>query len=371
MHDKNKQVIVHFCGSFIMVVISASIMHAIEYDNELQGARDYSAAVNEVNQFLEVGEKTYELYCGSKGSADTCAPTSTTLTAAKDYWDARVADKFATTETSKAGGSTINVLGLSECSGTKANGCFTIIDPAMSKKIKQVAQLEDWDDAGGSGYWVVEDGKKNHTGEMKEAAYNWALPSSVFFAMTIVSTIGYGTFSPSTSAGMCFTMFYAIFSIAYFGYFLTITSDRILEFIKYVSKKIKGKKYRLTPVVQLKIVSFSALAYLILLAVGGPVFDDWRYTDSLYFAVITFTTIGLGDYAPSFSGTASNSFRAAGYFTYALATLFGLALLSAFLGGISDVFQNVRVTMVGVGGRRRKRLARESIEKSMRQKEKD
>jgi hypothetical protein len=442
MHDRNKQVIVHFCGTFVVVVIIASVMHAIEYDAELQGANEYEAATNEVTAFMDTASTAYSEYCGSGTNPTDCAPDSTKLSNAKAKWNdqalgsiktqtgvdilalkyskdmcinmkchpATIDASTCTTEnkctyTAAAGGNaatcepdgtcaavdgsdggavdattcadpcTLLKVGDNACAasgGSTTVGCFTIIDPDMKSLILQVAGLEDWDDAyGGGGYWDVPDGKQPYEGSMKEDTYDWNLPSAVFFAMTIVSTIGYGTFSCSTALGQMFTMGYAIASISYFGYFLTITSDRILFFIKWASKKYKGHHYRIKPLAQLKIVGVLTLLFLIFLSAGGPVFAGWRYSDSVYFAIITFTTIGLGDFAPEFDVKSGNVIRSAGYFAYAIATLIGLALLSAVIGGITDVFQNVRITVLGLGGRRRMRLAREAKEALLAAEEKE
>eukprot|EP00941_MAST-03F_sp_MAST-3F-sp1_P000289 g289.t1 len=378
MHDRNKQVLVHFCGTFVLVVITASIMHALEYDTELKGAKEYSRVSNEVLQMMEAGNKTYELYCGGVVSASNCNPTSTSLASAKAYWDDHVSNKFSQTETTKVnGGSQIDVLnfvdssGSKVCSTGKTKGCFTIIDPAIRTQILQVAGLESWDDAyGGGAAWITPANKEAHAGSINSASFDWAFPSAVFFAMTIVSTIGYGTFSASTDLGLVFTMIYAIFSISYFGYFLTITSDRILMFINWSAKKIYGHGYRIQPVAQLKVLVTVSFLYLFLLSLAGPILGGWSYGDSLYFAVITFTTVGLGDYAPSFDDEKDETYRAIGYFSYALGTLLGLALLSGVLGGITDVFQNVKVTVIGLGGKRRRRIANE-VKARFEKKEKD
>ena len=301
-----------------------------------------------------VNKCTYTAAAG--GNPATCVPDGTCANVGSDG--------SAIDATTCLSPCTLLKVGDDACKATTATptaGCFTVIDPSMMPLILQVAGLEDWDDAyGGGGAWTVPAGKQPYEGSMKEDTYDWNLPSAVFFAMTIVSTIGYATFSCSTSLGQMFTMAFAIVSISYFGYFLTITSDRILYFVKWASKKYKGQSYRIKPIAQLKIVCLLSVLFLLFLAVGGPVFAGWRYSDSVYFAIITFTTIGLGDFAPEFDVESDNTIRSLGYFAYALATLGGLALLSAVLGGITDVFQNVRITVLGLGGRRRMRMAEEA-----------
>ena len=128
MHDKDKQVIVHFCGTFALVVIIASFMHALEYDNELAGANDYERATNEASHIFEAADETYKLYCGS--SAKSCAPSASSLGAMKSFWDNQVATKFAQSDVVSNGGSTIDVLNFADGDGVKqcvgnTKGCLT------------------------------------------------------------------------------------------------------------------------------------------------------------------------------------------------------------------------------------------------------
>ena len=74
-----------------------------------------------------------------------------------------------------------------------------------------------------------------------EEAYNyWSdLNDSIFFAFTIVSTIGYGYVTPLTDGGKVFTIFYAILGVpigAYsFGYFSNIII-KILDLFVWINK---------------------------------------------------------------------------------------------------------------------------------------
>jgi hypothetical protein len=77
--------------------------------------------------------------------------------------------------------------------------------------------------------------------------------------------------------------------------------------------------------------SFRALTFSVaLLILAGSVFysihQGWRLLDSFYFSVMTLTTIGYGDFAPS--GDLARLFTIA----YALS---GIGLLVAFVGEIA------------------------------------
>ena len=46
----------------------------------------------------------------------------------------------------------------------------------------------------------------------------WSLTGSIFYCFTLVTTIGYGSFSPGTDGGKIFTLFYSFLGIILFGF---------------------------------------------------------------------------------------------------------------------------------------------------------
>ena len=52
---------------------------------------------------------------------------------------------------------------------------------------------------------------------------SWTFSGSLFFAFQIMTTVGYGTFAPSTDAGRAFTVFFASIGIVVTGFVLGIT----------------------------------------------------------------------------------------------------------------------------------------------------
>ncbi len=84
---------------------------------------------------------------------------------------------------------------------------------------------------------------------------------------------------------------------------------------------------------------FRALAFLVLvLLAGGTVFywrwEDWSLLDSFYFSVITLTTVGYGDLAPSRAPTK--------VFTIVY-VLLGLGILVSFLSIVAGHAVDARV----------------------------
>lgn len=84
---------------------------------------------------------------------------------------------------------------------------------------------------------------------------------------------------------------------------------------------------------------FRALAYLAAMSLATGTlfywrFEDWSFVDSLYFSVITLTTVGYGDLAPTRTGTKVFTI------VYVLA---GLGILVALLSRLAGHAADARV----------------------------
>ena len=74
----------------------------------------------------------------------------------------------------------------------------------------------------------------------------WSVLDSYYFTVVTVTTIGYGDFSPKTSVGKVFTMFYSFLGMVMLFYFISLTGrymfskhlrDRLLS-----NGRLKGKR---------------------------------------------------------------------------------------------------------------------------------
>ncbi|XP_068979303.1 TWiK family of potassium channels protein 7 [Bombus flavifrons] len=140
----------------------------------------------------------------------------------------------------------------------------------------------------------------------------WSVFQAVFFASTVLTTIGYGNVVPSTNLGRMFCILFAfvgipltLIVIADWGKLfaggvvkiaLTLKSKLPLHFsFPCVPTNLAGRR---------SLGAFTAIVLLFLyLACGAGMFmlweDDWNFFDGFYFCFVTMTTIGFGDLVPS------------------------------------------------------------------------
>ncbi|KAF0291321.1 Open rectifier potassium channel protein 1 [Amphibalanus amphitrite] len=129
---------------------------------------------------------------------------------------------------------------------------------------------------------------------------NWSFIDAFFFCMTVITTIGYGHISPSSAGGQIFCIFYSLLGIPISGLLLAGLSDffagNLLNFYDSKWQKRWGES-------RWSLAGFTALYLLVgfLLFVFAPAvvftwLEGWNYRESVYYAFITLSTIGFGDY---------------------------------------------------------------------------
>ena len=101
----------------------------------------------------------------------------------------------------------------------------------------------------------------------------------------------------------------------------------------------------------------SILSYLILLLIAWCIFavlpalvlsytEGWSYGESLYFAVVTLTTVGFGDYVPGMQTTYSLTARMAYDVCFSIWLFVGMAYISLLLTQIGEFFTAVEDKIV-------------------------
>ncbi|KAK5857913.1 hypothetical protein PBY51_011122 [Eleginops maclovinus] len=167
-----------------------------------------------------------------------------------------------------------------------------------------------------------------------KAGVQWKFAGSFYFAITVITTIGYGHAAPSSDSGKVFCMFYALLGIPLTLVMFQSLGERINTFVRYLlhqAKKCLGM--RQTAVSMANMVTVGFFSCLSTLCVGALAFshcEGWSFLHAFYFCFITLTTIGFGDYvALQRDDALQNDPRYVAFcFVY---ILMGLTVIGAFL----------------------------------------
>ncbi|KAG9469784.1 potassium channel subfamily K member 16-like isoform X2 [Eleutherodactylus coqui] len=175
-----------------------------------------------------------------------------------------------------------------------------------------------------------------------EEQTNWDLSSAFFFAGTVVTTIGYGTIAPKTTGGQIFCLFYALFGIplnlivlGQVGKYLSRWSERFGECLR---RNGMGKRKAKI----LTVIYFLVAGVIVFLGIPPLAFsqiEQWTYTEGVYYAFISLSTIGFGDYVVGSGAKGTHPFvgyRALVYFWI----IFGLAWLSLLINLLISVLKD-------------------------------
>ncbi|KAL4630553.1 potassium channel subfamily K member 3 [Arapaima gigas] len=167
-----------------------------------------------------------------------------------------------------------------------------------------------------------------------KAGVQWKFAGSFYFAITVITTIGYGHAAPSTDGGKVFCMFYALLGIPLTLVMFQSLGERINTFVKYLLHRLKKcLRLRRTEVSMANMVTIGFISCVSTLCVGAVAFsryEDWSFFHAYYYCFITLTTIGFGDYVALQKDHAlqNNPKYVAFSFIYILT---GLTVIGAFL----------------------------------------
>lgn len=184
----------------------------------------------------------------------------------------------------------------------------------------------------------------------------WPLVDSIYFATVTFTTIGYGDLFPTTDPGRLFTVFFSLYGIGILGTFLGIIGKAVLEkehnemenMQRRHTKRIMGmfsssniqwgnedeREKEKTPFeefLQVVLLESPVVALLLLLHILLGFSEGRSVISSIYFAVISATTIGFGDFEPA---TATMRFLAVFFLPFSVA-VFG-EVLSRIAGVYMD-----------------------------------
>ena len=125
----------------------------------------------------------------------------------------------------------------------------------------------------------------------------WDVSGSIFFAATVMTTIGYGHITLATSGGRAFAVFFAIFGIPLCLTMLAEVGIRLSQLGQRLDKRLNkglfprmGQYFRPVLITIIGTVLFILIPALIMTRV-----EDWDYGTAVYYGFVTLTTVGFGD----------------------------------------------------------------------------
>ncbi|XP_070622867.1 potassium channel subfamily K member 4 isoform X1 [Erythrolamprus reginae] len=168
----------------------------------------------------------------------------------------------------------------------------------------------------------------------------WDMDSAFFFAGTVITTIGFGNISPKTRYGQLFCIFYALVGIPVFGMLLAGVGDQLGSSLRKGIGKVEDifLKWQVSPTIVriLSAVLFILIGCLLFVSLPILIFqhvEGWTLLESIYFVVITLTTVGFGDYVAGDTGSSA-------YFWYQPLVIVWILLGMAYFASILTMIGN-------------------------------
>eukprot|EP00397_Hematodinium_sp_SG-2012_P033993 GEMP01036405.1.p1 GENE.GEMP01036405.1~~GEMP01036405.1.p1 ORF type:complete len:271 (+),score=55.13 GEMP01036405.1:259-1071(+) len=127
-----------------------------------------------------------------------------------------------------------------------------------------------------------------------EDQQKWTIFGAIFFVMTLVTTLGYGTLHPITTHGMVFTIMFGMIGIPTMAYALSLWGRYAVTLCLSFEqlKKQAERPVLLWGTIFIMFVVGGALCFIAL--------EGWTPIQAVYFTACTMMTIGFGDVLPTY-----------------------------------------------------------------------
>ncbi|KAM4540282.1 potassium channel subfamily K member 17-like [Fundulus diaphanus] len=173
----------------------------------------------------------------------------------------------------------------------------------------------------------------------------WKFTSSAVFAATVVTTIGYGNMSPSSTAGQIFCVFFALFGIPLnlvvlnrVGKYMLALERNVSDFLEEKSKR-KGCRF----FIHLFCFICGIVLFFIVPMLVFQQHEGWTYSQAIYFCFITLSTIGFGDFVADNNPDKDYP----NWYSILMATwiFFGLAWLALLINHAIDILERLNAQL--------------------------
>ncbi|CAI4232595.1 unnamed protein product [Auanema sp. JU1783] len=158
--------------------------------------------------------------------------------------------------------------------------------------------------------------------------WEWSYANSVFYTVTLIATIGYGNITCKSFLGKVVTLCYGLIGIPLTLTTMNIVGKALLRLLLGIWKSIKSKWKKkihhshditesnqdgdeseyddenIFEIFPLWLSLLIAFLFIICYSATFSYLEKWDFFTSVYFTVISFTTVGFGDVVPSNLGNA-------------------------------------------------------------------
>ena len=128
----------------------------------------------------------------------------------------------------------------------------------------------------------------------------WKFAGTFYYALVVLTLIGYGHSTANTKVGKIITIFYAMIGIPIALVMFQSMGERMNKFFSVIIRKVR-KWLGCTRVEanEMDLIMASGTTSTILITSGATLYhmqEGWSLFDSLYYSFITLSTIGFGDF---------------------------------------------------------------------------
>uniref|UniRef100_A0A8C2MGY0 Potassium channel subfamily K member n=1 Tax=Cricetulus griseus TaxID=10029 RepID=A0A8C2MGY0_CRIGR len=144
----------------------------------------------------------------------------------------------------------------------------------------------------------------NASGAANASDPAWDFASALFFASTLVTTVGYGYTTPLTDAGKAFSIVFALLGVPITMLLLTASAQRLSLLLTHAPLSWLSLRWGWHPqrAARWHLVALLLFIVTVFFLVPAAIFayleEAWSFLDAFYFCFISLSTIGLGDYVP-------------------------------------------------------------------------